>query len=166
MEVPPFLSDFMHALEASAPAAFFRNSAYAYASLAALHVFSVALVVGPLATLDLRLLGLFRAFPVSALAPPLTRAAAIGLYFAILSGFLLFSVRALEYATNLAFLAMIVLVLMALFDAILLRSTLAWRDTLDEDDEPIPDTVRAAALRSLLIWAGAVVAGRWIAVLQ
>ena len=80
------------------------------------------------------------------------------------SGFLLFSVRPLTYAENPAFLIKISLVALGVMNALVLRTTWGWQMALD--DQPIPDSVRAAAFRSLLIWAGAVFAGRWIGFLQ
>ena len=162
--MPPLLEDFLRALSQAAPAAFFRDSTFAYATLNAVHIFALALVVGSIVTLDLRLLGLFRSFSVAALASPLTRVAATGIYFAIVSGFLLFSVRPLAYAVNPAFLTKITFIALGVINALALRSTRAWQFALG--GEPVPDSVRAAALRSILIWAGAVLAGRWIGFLQ
>ena len=162
--MPPFLAEFLQTLAGSAPAVFFRDSTFAYASLNAGHIFAIGLVVGSIATLDLRLLGLFHRFPVSALAAPLARVSAAGLYFAIVTGFLLFCVRPLSYAANPAFLAKITLVALGVINALALRTSRGWALALE--DELVPDSVRAAALRSLLIWAGAVFAGRWIGFLQ
>jgi hypothetical protein len=164
--VPQALVEWLHALAATAPATLFRNSTIAYATLNAFHIFSIGLVVGSIATLDLRVLGLFRRFPLSTLADPLSRVAATGVYCAALSGFILFSVRPLTYVENPAFLIKITLVGLGVLNALVLRTTQSWQFALEEEGEPIPDSVRAAALRSLLIWAGAVLAGRWIGFLQ
>lgn len=162
--VPTPLVEWLQILAASAPATFFRGSTAAYATLNAMHILAIGLVVGSSVTLDLRMLGLFRAFPLAALAAPLSRVAAAGLYLAIVSGFLLFTVRPLAYAENPAFLAKIVFVALGVINALALRATYGWSIALD--GAPIPDIVRAAALRSLLIWIGAVLAGRWIGFLQ
>ena len=162
--MPEVLVEWLQALAATAPAVFFRTSTFAYASLNAGHIFAIGLVVGSIATLDLRLLGLFHRFPVSALAAPLTRVSAAGLYFVIVTGFLLFCVRPLSYAVNPAFLAKITLVTLGVINALTLRTSRGWALALE--DELVPDSVRAAALRSLLIWAAAVFAGRWIGFLQ
>jgi hypothetical protein len=164
--VPPALVEWLQVLAATAPATLFRNSTIAYAALNAFHIFSIGLIVGSIAALDLRVLGLFRRFPLSTLADPLSRVAATGVYCAAVSGFLLFSVRPLTYAENPAFLIKITLVGLGVLNALVLRTTSSWQFALEEEDEPIPDSVRAAALRSLLIWAGAVLAGRWIGFLQ
>ncbi len=162
--MPPVLAEWLHALAATAPATFFRDSTFAYASLNALHIFSIGLVVGSIVALDLRALGLFRDVPFPALAEPLSRVAATGVYFAVLSGFLLFSVRPTAYVVNPAFLTKISLVALGVINALALRTTRGWRLALE--GEPIPDSVRASAFRSLVIWAGAVFAGRWIGFLQ
>ena len=162
--MPPALVEWFQALAATAPATLFRNSTAAYVALNAFHIFSIGLVVGSIAALDLRVLGLFRRFPLSALADPLSRVAATGVYCAAISGFMLFSVRPLTYAENPAFLIKVALVAFGVMNALLLRTTWGWQVALD--DRPVPDSVRAAALRSLLIWAGAVLAGRWIGFLQ
>jgi len=162
--VPEVLVEWLQALAATAPATLFRNSTAAYAALNAFHIFAIGLVIGSIVTLDLRVLGLFRRFPLSALADPLSRVAATGVYCAAVSGFMLFSVRPLSYAENPAFLIKITLVALGVMNALLLRTTWGWQLALD--DRPVPDSVRAAAFRSLLIWAGAVFAGRWIGFLQ
>ena len=162
--MPEALVEWLQALAATAPATLFRNSTAAYAALNAFHIFAIGLVIGSIVTLDLRVLGLFRRFPLSALADPLSRVAATGVYCAAVSGFMLFSVRPLSYAENPAFLIKITLVALGVMNALLLRTTWGWQLALD--DRPVPDSVRAAAFRSLLIWAGAVFAGRWIGFLQ
>lgn len=164
--MPQALVEWLQALAATAPASLFRNSTAAYAALDAFHIFSIGLTIGSFVALDLRALGLFRRVPLSALADPLSRIAATGVYCAALSGFMLFSVRPLAYAENPAFLIKITLVALGVLNALVLRTTYGWQLALEEDDEPIPDSVRAAAFRSLLIWAGAVFAGRWVGLLQ
>src|SRR5262245_19271172 len=98
--MPSDLTGLLESLAATSVAAYFRDSTAGYAALNASHIFSFALVIGSIATLDLRLLGLFRGVPLSALAQPLSRVAATGLILAIGTGFLLFSVRPLAYAEN------------------------------------------------------------------
>lgn len=164
--MPEALVEWLQALAATAPATLFRNSTAAYAALSAFHIFAIGLIIGSLVALDLRVLGLFRRFPLSALADPLSRVAATGVYFAAISGFLLFSVRPLSYAENPAFLIKITLVALGVLSALVLRTTYGWKLALEEENDPIPDSVRAAALRSILIWAGAVFASRWIGFLQ
>ena len=162
--MPGGLADWLQALAAWPVAGFFRDSTIAYATLNAAHIFSIGLLVGSIATLDLKVLGLFRHVPLGAIASPLARVAATGVLLAATTGFLLFSVRPLTYAQNPAFLIKISLVALGIGNAVLLRTKRNWVDAIE--GEPIADSVRAAAFGSLLIWAAAVLAGRWIGFLQ
>jgi len=162
--VPPLLAEWLQALAATAPADFFRDSTSAYTALNAAHIFSIGLVVGSIVTLDLRLLGLFRGVPLEGIAVPLTRVAAAGLLLAIMTGFVLFSVRPVAYAQNPAFLAKVALVALGAGNVLLLHMGRAWTEAMAGGE--IADSVRAAALRSILIWMAAVLAGRWIGFLQ
>ena len=162
--MPDALAELLQALAAWPVAGFFRGSTVAYATLNAAHIVSIGLIVGSIATLDLRVLGLFRAFPLGLLAPPLSRVAAAGVLLAATTGFLLFSARPLAYAANPAFLTKISLVAIGVLNALLLRANSNWRLALSGGE--ILTSVRLHAILSLLIWAGAVLAGRWIGFLQ
>lgn len=162
--MPPGLTELLQALAATPVAAYFRGSTAGYAALNAAHIFCFALVIGSIATLDLKLLGLFRTVPLGALARPLSRVAATGLLLAVATGFLLFSVRPLAYAANPAFLTKISLVALGVLNALALRFNRHWR--VAAEGGPIRSSVRLTAVLSLVIWAGAVLAGRWIGFLQ
>lgn len=135
----------------------------AYPWVSAGHILSLGLLVGSIATLDLRLLGLFRNVPLAPLARPLTRVAGTGLVLALLTGFLLFSVQPLHYLPNPAFQAKIALVSIGLVNVALVRRCHGWREALA--GAPASARLRVAAGVSLATWAGAVFAGRWIAFL-
>ncbi|TCT05021.1 DUF2214 domain-containing protein [Aquabacter spiritensis] len=137
-----------------------REEVALYAAVNAAHIFALALLVGAIATLDLRLLGLFPAASPAVLAPPLVRVAAAGLLLAVLTGFALFSVRPVAYAQNPAFLAKLALVGLGIANALLLRLGPDWRRLMARGAVSL--RLKAAALVSLLLWAGAVFAGRWI----
>lgn len=147
-------------------AAALRGSAIAYPLVNAAHILSVGLLVGAIVTLDLRLLGAFRAHPVAQLGPPLWRVAAAGLALAAVTGLLLFTTRPATYAQNPAFLAKLGLVGLGVLNAAALRWNRHWRAAAVEGVGRVHASVRVAALASLLVWVGAVVAGRWIGFLQ
>lgn len=121
-------------------------------------------MIGSIAALDLRLLGVFRSAPLGALARPLSQVAIAGVFCAAFTGLLLLSVRPIAYAGNPAFQVKLVLVALVLANAAALRAAPGWRRALA--GEGAPARVRAQALLSLLLWAGAVLAGRWIGFLQ
>jgi hypothetical protein len=152
--------EFLDALGGWPVADALRRSRVLYPLLNAAHIFSIGLVIGSIVTLDLRLLGLFRAFPLAALAPPLARTAACGVVLALVTGFLLFSVKPAEYVQNSAFLLKLALVTLGVVNALILRAGPHW-GTLQTGAVSVP--VRLMALFSLLTWMAAVLAGRWIA---
>ncbi|MFW7340913.1 DUF6644 family protein [Pollutimonas sp. H1-120] len=147
-------------LENLTPAVWLRHSEMAYLLVNAAHIASLGMLVGTIVSLDLLLLGIYRGPPLNQIAPFLSRMAATGLALAIATGLWLFSVKATEYAGNPAFLAKICLVILGAANALWLHASKYWREGLEFPRMPTP--VRAHAAASLLIWLGAVVAGRWI----
>lgn len=138
-----------------------RRPGIAYPLLNTAHILSLALVVGSIAVLDLRLLGAFRLYAVDQLAPPLMRTASIALIFAIATGFLLFSVRPTNYIQNPAFLLKVAFVALGATHALSVRCTPYWRRAMAGG--PKTASVKLSAFLSLAIWTGAVLCGRWIA---
>ena len=160
------------ALEASPVAAALRRSAVLYPLASAALILgsrvmgsqnNVGLLVGAIATLDLRLLGAFRRVPLGALGAPPARVAAAGLGLALATGVLLFSVRASEYAANPAFLVKLGLVAGGLLNVLALRRGGGWGRALAGG--AVGWRLRCAAALSLGCWLGALLAGRWIAFL-
>ncbi|ESR26810.1 hypothetical protein [Lutibaculum baratangense] len=141
-----------------------RRSSVVYPLVNAAHIFSIGILVGAIVTLDLRVLGLFRTYPIEALAPPLSQMAMAGVLLAGASGFLLFTVRPTEYAQNPAFLIKLGLVALGVANALLLRASRHWLVVLRGGERHA--LVTASVSLSLAVWASAVVAGRWIGFLQ
>lgn len=124
------------------------------------HILAIAMLFGSILALDLRLLGLSPAVPLSAIAAYLSRLAAIGLAVAVVTGLCLFSVRPLEYAGNPAFLAKLGLVALGIVNAMVVHTMPGWK-ALQAGAAPTP-MLRFAAVLSIFTWMAAVVAGRWI----
>lgn len=131
----------------------------AYPWVNGLHIMSIALL-GCIALLDLRLLGLFPATAVSQLALPTICLATVGLTGAILSGFLLFSVQPSHYLGNQAFIVKLAIVTAGLLNIFLLRLSPGWQSALT--DKPVPAGVKLSAAVSICVWVTAVFSGRWI----
>ena len=146
------------ALEGTALAQALRGSRWGYAAVNTAHIFAIALLVGSVVPLNLRLLGVWRGISREAVVRMLAPVAASGLALALLTGPLLFSVRAREYSgveflqLKLAFIAVGVLSTLALcrVHGFLLR------------DAPRTRLVGHAIL-STVCWLGALVCGRLIA---
>ncbi len=156
--------EFLQALSDWPVAAAIRQSRVLYPLINAAHILSLGLVIGAIATLDLRLLGLFRNASLAELAPPLWRVAGVGVLFAVTTGFLLFSVRAPSYATNPAFILKLALVGFGLLNVAAVHANPHWRKALGGGR--VHGSIRVSAALSLLTWTGAIFAGRWIGFLQ
>ena len=146
------------ALEGTALAQLLRSSRWGYAAVNAAHVFGVALLVGAVVPLNLRLLGLWRTVSREAAVRILAPVAASGLALALLTGLLLFSVRALDYST-VGFLQ-----LKLAFITVGVLSTLALCRTHGFLLKDAPRARLAGhAVLSMVCWPGALVCGRLIA---
>lgn len=137
-----------------------RRSAILYMFVNAAHILSIGLLIGAILPLDLRLVGFFPSVPLSVIGPFLSRAAAIGLAAAIVTGFCLFSVRPLEYAQNPAFLAKLGLLILGVLNAGIVHAGHAWRKAVA--GAATAARLRLGALISAVTWLAAIVAGRWI----
>ncbi len=139
-----------------------RESDRLFPAIETVHVLALALVVGSISLVDLRLLGLAgRSRPVShviAQALPWTWSAFV---VAALAGSLLFASKAVTYYPNLPFrIKMLCLMLaginMACFHLFTHRRLGKW------DSGAPPTAARIAGGASLLLWVVIVGAGRWI----
>lgn len=149
------------ALEASAPAQYLRASPYAYPLVNAAHIMALATLFGAILALDLRLLGLFRGVPAQPLARVLPRVAAAGLTLAIATGLALFSVQPFDYLAHPVFLLKLALIALGAGHALLLHRSTRWRALLAGGEASA--ILKASAALSLLVWCGAILAGRWLA---
>ncbi|QEI06528.1 DUF2214 domain-containing protein [Pigmentiphaga aceris] len=137
-----------------------QRSSTSYLLVNAAHIAALGVLLGSIMSLDLRLLGGFRQVPLAVIGPFLSRMAAWGLGLAVLTGFLLFSVRPAEYADNLAFLCKVGLVALAVLNAWAVHAGPRWREALAAGKAS--SGLRVQALCSIVLWLAAVVAGRWI----
>jgi hypothetical protein len=132
-----------------------RSHAWAYPALEVVHIAGIALLLGNLVLLELRVFGRGAALPVKDLARLSLTLAAIGFSMAAASGLLMFASQPAELLANRAFTLKMLLLLAAGCNA-------AWfhgRGSLDRLD----GLARAQMLLSTLIWLSVIVCGRWIA---
>src|SRR5512138_707211 len=160
------LFEALTALQNLEPVATLRASRWVYPLVNTAHVLGIALLVGAIAPLDLRLLGLWRSVPLHLLARVLQPVAAIGLAVAVTAGLLLFAVGATKYAAMPLFLAKLALIAAALVNAVLLRRHPDWvlARVPGLAAEPGP-RLKAAAAFSLVLWLAVILCGRFIAYL-
>lgn len=138
------------ALEASPLAHALRASRWVYPGVNAAHVLGVALLVGAIVPLDLRLLGLWRDIDLATLLRVLRPVAAFGATLAVLTGPMLFSVQATDYLALPLFAAKMALVATGLAHALALRHLPA----------ASPARQRRTGALSLTLWLAALVCGR------
>jgi hypothetical protein len=150
----------LEALADSAVATALRRSATLYLLVNASHILGLALLIGAILPLDLRLAGAFPRTPIPAIAPILRGMAVSGLALAVLTGAVLFTANPLDYATNPAFRVKLLLIAAALLNATLVTRSAAWSRVI-AGDPPAPH-LRAMALLSALLWVATLLAGRWI----
>ena len=150
-------------LEASPVGAFVAGSEWAFPTIETIHVIAIVTVVGSIAVMDLRLLGLAsRDNAVTAMSRdtlPFTWGAFV---LAVITGSLLFVSKATSYAVNPYFqLKMVALALAGINMAIFHAST--WRSVANWDaGSTIPTAGKVAAGLSLLFWILVIFFGRVI----
>lgn len=120
-----------------------------YPTVTALHIFGIALLVGPVVLVDLAGLRLLTAPGLAAAAGSLLKAAGFGLSLAMLSGFFLFAVQPGAYLANPLFLAKLGIVTAGVING------LSWARSAG-----LPPAWRCAV--SLLVWPVALLLGRWV----
>ena len=131
--------------------------------LESIHVVAVALTVGSLLMIDLRLLNVAaRRYPVTAMTRELLPWTWVAFAIAVLTGLGLFITRAVHYLENPAFQFKLLSLALAGFNMAYLhfgplRRVAAW-----DMSATTPVSVKLTASASLLFWAGVILAGRWI----
>jgi hypothetical protein len=152
------MESFLAALEATGPAQYLRASRWGYAAVNGAHILGIALLVGAMLPLNLRLLGLWRSVPQAELIRVLVPAAIAGFALAAITGFLLFSVKAQDYADIGFFRLKLALILLGVLSAAMLHR--GYGLMLQGASR---SRVRWHALISIGCWVGALACGRLIA---
>ena len=132
-----------------------RAHVWAYPALEVVHIVGIALLLGNLVALEIRVWGGAAALPVKALARLSLGIAFGGFALAAASGLLMFATQPAELLANRSFVLKMGLLTAAGCNA-------AWfhgRGSLEKLDL----TARVQMLVSTAIWLGVVVCGRWIA---
>jgi hypothetical protein len=132
-------------------------SPWAYPALEIVHIVGIALLLGNLVLLELRVFGQGSAIPVQDLSRLGLTLVAIGFSLAALSGTLMFATQPNELLANRAFTIKLVLLFMAGINAVVFHS----RKSLEKLDT----TARVLMMGSTVIWLGVITCGRWIAYL-
>jgi uncharacterized membrane protein len=140
-----------------------RESGTLFPWIESVHVLAITSVVGSIAIVDLRLLGVAsRNRAVSRLTGEVLPFTWIAFIVAVITGSLLFSSNAVKYSHNTMFLAKMALLVVAgvnmmVFHAITSRGIERW------DSAPTPPgRARLAGAVSLIVWITVIVCARWV----
>jgi len=152
------MESFLAAIEATGPAQYLRAARWGYAAVNGAHIVGIALLIGSVVPLNLRLLGFWPTIARADLIRVLVPVAIAGFALAALTGPMLFAVKAQEYAGIGFFQVKLALIGIAILSAV----TLHWQYGLLLEDASRPRLTFHAIL-SLGCWLGALACGRLIA---
>jgi hypothetical protein len=157
------LDQIFTALHDSAIGTVIRENGIVFPWIEVVHVMAITIVVGTIALVDLRLVGLASTnYPVSRLTKALLPLTWIAFAIAFVSGALMFSSQPANYFANFAFRMKMVMLLaaglnMAVFHLLTMRGISLW-----DNNARVPGAAKAAGLISMVIWVAIVALGRWI----
>ena len=153
---PSLLHSFAAWLDSQAWSTALHESLWAWPLVESTHVLTVALFVGVLVMVDLRLLGVaFKDTPVSTMTGRVLPWSVAGFCVMVVTGLLLFYANPVNLAHNVWFRAKVILLVLAAVNA--------W-DRARWDSQPRPPlSVRLVAATSVSVWAGVILTGRMIA---
>lgn len=132
-----------------------KSHVWAYPALEVVHICGIALLIGNLVLLELRVFGWGKALPVKDLARLSLGLAAVGFGLAATSGLLMFASQPMELLSNRLFTVKMLLLFTAACNAAVFHT----RGSLEKLD----GWARAQMLLSTLIWLAVIACGRWIA---
>jgi hypothetical protein len=162
--MPSPLLNACHAIEISHLSRYVDTSRVLWPALNTVHLFAMVLLVGGIGAFDLRLLNLaWKREPVSHLAERLLPSTWVAFSVMILTGGLLFiSEPQTKYCFNPAFQTKMVLMLLAGINMSVFHFTIYRNVSKWDQASSTPLWAKLVGSFSVILWAGVVIAGRWI----
>jgi len=157
------VTELLSRLEATPLAVFISESDWAFPAIEAAHVIALALVIGTIAIVDLRLLGVASAHrPYTELSRQVLPCTWVAFVVAAITGTLMFISHPVNYFENTAFRIKILLLLLAgvnmlVFQLVTSRDVAQW-----DRAARTPVAGKIAAMLSLVFWIAVVFFGRRI----
>ena len=140
-----------------------RESAWLYPTVESLHVVGLALLVGSIFVVDLRLVGIGRNVPLKALLAFVLPVTLSCLLLVVPTGLLLFIAHASDLIGNRAFLVKLTLLFAAAINALMFHVG-PYRQAIDQAPGAASGAAtRASAIASMGLWIAVIIAGRMIA---
>jgi hypothetical protein len=144
-----------------------RESDQVFPLVETVHVLAIALIVGTIVTVDLRLIGLvLRQEPAERVARALLPYTWWGFVLMLATGVPLFAAESVNLYANPAFRVKLVLLLLAGANALLFHRTAYRRVREWTIGSAAPGYAQIFAYVSILLWSGIVISGRLIAVFR
>ncbi|SNT10131.1 hypothetical protein SAMN05421770_104168 [Granulicella rosea] len=141
-----------------------RQSPYSFPLIETIHTVGIGGVVGTVAILDLRLLGwIMKKEPVSRIARQVLPWTWAGFAVMFVTGLLLSIAESQTNYYNLAFRIKLLLLLLVGINPLIFHLTIYRKVNTWDVANVTPLRARLAAISSLVLWAGIIVAGRLIA---
>ncbi len=152
-------------IERSALATAMRQELWLYPSIEILHIWGFVMLVGSVAMLDLRLLGLSKGIAVSRLSRHLLPWTWGALLLIVPTGLLMFMAHANDFVSNRAFVLKLTLISAAALNAAVFH--LGTYSSVGQWDSGVstPPAAKLHAALSLIIWMGVIACGRLLAYL-
>jgi uncharacterized membrane protein len=141
-----------------------RESTWTFPAIESIHTLGIVLVVGTAVIFDLRLLGLIMKHePVSRIGRQVLPWTWAGFIVMFITGVLLSIAESATNYSNLAFRIKLVLLLLVGLNPLIFHLTIYRKVNTWDVANVTPRRARAAAVCSLVLWTGIIVAGRMIA---
>jgi hypothetical protein len=158
------LADFCQWLQDTSWGTGIRESVWVFPIVEGTHVLALALSVGVLVVMDLRLAGvLMKREPVSRISSQLMPWSLAGFTVMFLTGILLFWSQAVKAYGSVFFRIKLALLLLAGVNALVFELTLRRTVATWDTDEKPPFRARLAGVLGIVLWAGVIAAGRTMA---
>jgi hypothetical protein len=154
--------EFLAALQETSLSHYIQESDWGHPILLCFHAIGMALVVGVILMMDLRILGYAKSMPLSIFERLLGLAWA-GFAMNAVSGLLIFCSNATRLITNWTFDLKLILIVAGGLSVWWLWRSIRSRTAAGEDFDSVTPTERAIAIASAIFWICAIVSGRLIA---
>jgi len=156
------MEDFLTWLEETSYSDWILTSAEGWPLMLTIHAIGLALIVGIVFAMNLRLLGFYSTIPITALYDFL-RVAWIGIVLNVVTGLSIFMTQAVSYVHSVPFGLKITFIILGIANLVYTQKTLRREAASWQAAGAVPGKGILLAASSLLFWILAVVTGRLIA---
>ncbi|CCA90554.1 DUF6644 family protein [Novosphingobium sp. PP1Y] len=154
---------FLAALESIGAAQYVRESTWAYPTLETLHVMAIALVVGSIWIVDLRILGLLlQRRSIESVMNEMLPVTWIVFALALITGALMFMSSAIMFADNPAFRIKVIVLALAGVNVLFFHTHAMKQWQVVGGHAVASPAMKVSGGASIILWVSTIAAGRWI----